>query len=91
MQIFLRPNGDFEKLLNNVPKPRTNDMLGMFRILVPVNENFQAAEVDAFNKQVNIFITEQKTQHKELDKFKGALKHFVPMKQQQVQFYHTFH
>lgn len=38
MQIFLRPNGDIEKLLDNVPKPRTNDMLGMFRVLVPVNE-----------------------------------------------------
>lgn len=91
MQIFLRPNGDIEKLLSNVPKPRTNDLLGMYRILVPVNENYQNSEVDAFTKQVNIFITEQKTQHKELAKFKDALKVFVPMKQQQVQFYHTFH
>jgi len=84
LQIFLRPNGDIEKLLSNVPKPRTNDMLGMFRILVPVNENFQAAEVEAFAKQISIFILEQKHQHKELAKFKDALKVFVPMKQQQV-------
>lgn len=58
MQIFLRPNGDIEKLMSTVPKPRTNDALGMYRILVPVNENYQAGEVDAFTKQINIFITE---------------------------------
>lgn len=44
-----------------------------------------------FTEDINNFILEQKGQHKALVTFKDELKKFVPMKQQQVLFYHEFY
>jgi hypothetical protein len=39
-QTFLRPNGDLEKALNNLPKQTTDEILAKFRSSIPVNEVF---------------------------------------------------
>ena len=37
-QTFLRPNGDLEKAMSNLPRQTTDDVLGRFRTCIPVNE-----------------------------------------------------
>ena len=36
--MFIRPEGDLEKALENIPKLSTDDLLIRFRTVMPINE-----------------------------------------------------
>lgn len=48
MQMFCRPQGDIEKLLSTVARPRTQDQLAVYRQTVPINENWGDKDVEVF-------------------------------------------
>jgi hypothetical protein len=63
----------------------------VYRITVPINENWADRDVETFAADITVFVKEQNMAHKSMLAFKEQLKVFVPMKHAQVNFYHEFH
>lgn len=55
MQIFLRPQGDLNALMQKQYKPKLMELLATFRATLPVVEDYNERDVAVFAEEVNKF------------------------------------
>lgn len=55
LQIFLRPQGDLEKLMQKQYKPKLSDVLAAYRATIPLAEDYQERDIAVFAEEVTQF------------------------------------
>lgn len=60
LQVFLRPQGKCEDSLSKIARPRTDDILGVYRATCPINENTDDRSIIFFTTEIREFAKGQK-------------------------------
>ena len=60
LQVFLRPQGKCEDALSRIARPRTDDVLGVYRATCPINENTDDRTITFYNNEIREFAKGQK-------------------------------
>lgn len=55
LQIFLRPQGDLNQLMQKQYKPKLDEVMATYRATLPVVEQFQERDVAVFSEEVGKF------------------------------------
>lgn len=89
-QTFLRPQGELEKALDQLPKLGSEGLLKRFREVMPINEMASEFKIKQYNEVINDFVRDCRELMDHLKKFKAQIKIIVPIKEQEVQYYKDF-
>lgn len=70
-----------------MPKPKTNDILNLYRSTIHINENEDDRNMKLMEQDIDAFIKDHKEIQKHLKTFKQLIKSVVPIKDQQNGYY----
>ena len=87
LQIFLRPQGDLNQLMQKQYRPKLVDVLTTYRATLPVAEDYSESHVEQLSNECTRFANEQKNLNLHLQNFRKTLKNIVPIKEQERQYY----
>ena len=87
LQIFLRPQGDLDKVMQKQYRPKLADTLTTYRATLPVAEDYSESHVEQLSNECTRFANEQKNLNLHLSNFRKTLKNIVPIKEQERQYY----
>ena len=87
LQIFLRPQGDLNQLMQKQYRPKLVDVLTTYRATLPVAEDYSESHVEQLSSECTRFANEQKNLNLHLSNFRKTLKNIVPIKEQERLYY----